>query len=59
MSTGKESEGQVHMRRAVVTRRVVPLAVGSRYCLSVADSSHSRSQELLDKASNEGIPCSK
>ena len=59
VSTGVESESMVRKRRAVVTRRIVPLTGGPQHCLPAADSSKSRSRQLLEKAFDEGIPCSK
>ena len=59
VSTGVESESVVRRRRAVVTRRLVPLAGGPQHCLPAADSSESRSPQLLEKAFDEGIPCFK
>ena len=59
VSTGVESESVVRRRRAVVTRRLVPLAGGPQHCLPAANSSESRSRELLEKAFDEGIPCFK
>ena len=56
VSTGVESESVVRRRRAVVTRRLVPLAGGPQHCLPAADSSPSRSRQLLEKAFDEGIP---
>ena len=56
VSTGLESESVVRRRRAVVTRRLVPLAGGPQHCLPVADSSQNRSRQLLEKAFDEGIP---
>ena len=56
VSTGLESEGVVHRRRAVVTRQLVPLAGGPQHCLPVANSSQDRSRQLLEKAFDEGIP---
>ena len=59
VSTGVESKSVVRKRRAVVTRRLVPLAGGPQHCLPAADSSKSRSRQLLEKAFDEGIPCFK
>ena len=59
VSTGVESESVVRRRWAVVTRQLVPLAGGPQHCLPVADSSQSRSRQLLEKAFDEGIPCFK
>ena len=59
VSTGVESESLVRRRRAVVTRRLVPLAVGAQHCLPTADSSQTRSRQLLEKAYDEGILCFK
>ena len=59
VSTGVESESVVRRRRAVVTRRLVPLAGGLKHCLPAADSSQSRSRQQLEKAFDEGILCSK
>ena len=59
VSTGVESESVVRRRRAVVTRRLIPLPWRPQHCLPAADSSASRSRELLAKAFDEGIPCSK
>ena len=59
VSTGKESESVVRRRRAVVTRRLVPLAGGPQHCLPAANSSESRSRQLLERAFDEGIPCFK
>ena len=59
VSTGVESESVVRRRRAVVTRRLVPLAGGPQHCLHSADASKNRSHQLLEKAFDEGIPCSK
>ena len=55
VSTGVESEIVVRWRRAVVTRRLVPLAGGPQHCLPAAESSESRSRQLLEKAFDEGI----
>ena len=41
--TGVESESVVRRRRAVITRRLLPLAGGAQHCLPAADSSQSRS----------------
>ena len=59
VSTGVESESMVRKRRAVATRRLVLLAGGPQHCLPAADSSESRSRQVLEKAFDEGIPCSK
>ena len=59
VSTGVESESVVHRRLAVVTRRLVPLAGGPQHCVPAANSSKSRSRQLLEKAFDEGIPCFK
>ena len=59
VSTGMESESVVRRRRAVVTRRLVPLAGGPQHCLPAADSSKSRSRQLLEEAFHEGRPCFK
>ena len=59
VSTGVESENVVRRRRAVVTRRLVPLAGGPQHCLPAAGSSKSRSRQLLEKACDEGILCFK
>ena len=53
VSTGVESESVVRRRR------LVPLAGGPQHCLPAADSSESRSRQLLEKAFDEGIPCFK
>ena len=57
VSTGVESESVVRKRRAVVTRRLIPLAGMPQYCLPAANSSQTRSQ-LLEKAFDGGIFCS-
>ena len=57
VSTGVESENVVRRRRAVVTRRLVPLAGGPQHCLPAADSSKSRSRQLPERAFDEGILC--
>ena len=59
VSTGVDSESVVRRRRAVVTRRLVPLAGGPQPCLPAAESSESRSRQLLEKAFDEGILCFK
>ena len=59
VSTGVESESVVRRRRAVVTRRLVPLAGGPQHCLPAADSSENRSRQLLEKSFDEGITCFK
>ena len=59
VSTGVESESVVRRRRAVVTRRLVPLGGGPQHCLPAANSSESWSRQLLEKAFDEGIPCFK
>ena len=59
VSTGVESESVVRRRRALVIRRLVPLAGGPQHCLRAADSSKSRSRQLLEKAFDEGMPCFK
>ena len=59
VSTCVESKSVVRRRRAVVTRRLVPLAGGPQHCLPAVDSSKSRSRHLLEKAFDEGIPCFK
>ena len=59
VSTGVERESVVRRRRAVVNRRLVPLARGPQHCLPAADSSKSRSRQLLEKAFDDGIPCFK
>ena len=50
VSTGVESESVVRRRRAVVTRRLIPLAGGPQHCLLAADSRQSRRRQLLEKA---------
>ena len=55
VSTGVESESVVRRRRAVVTRRLVPLVGGPQHCLPAADSSESRSLQLLEKAFDDSI----
>ena len=57
--TGVESESVVRKRRAVVTRRLLPLAWGPQQCLPAADSSQTRSLQLLEKAFDEIILCFK
>ena len=59
VSTGEESESVVRRRRAVVTKKLVLLAGGPQHCLLAADSSQTRSRQLLEKAFDEGIFCSK
>ena len=59
VSTGVENESMMRRRRAVVTRRLVPLAGGPQHCLPAAGSSQSNSRQLLEKAFDEGIPCFK
>ena len=59
VSIGVESESLVRRRRAVVTRRLVPLAGGPQHCPPAAYSSKSRSRQLLEKAIDQGIPCFK
>ena len=59
VSTGVQGESVVRRRRAVVTRRLVPLAGGPQHCLPVADSSKNRSRQLLEKAFDEVITCFK
>ena len=59
VSTGVESESVVRGRRAVITRRLVPLAGGHQHCLPAADSSKNRSHQLLEKAFEEGTTCFK
>ena len=59
VSTGVGSESVVRRRRAVVTKRLVPLAGGPQHCLPAADSSEIRSRQLLEKAFDEGTPCLK
>ena len=59
VSTGVEIESLVRRRRAVVTRRLVPLAGGPQHCPPAADSSENRSRQLLEKAFDEGIHCFK
>ena len=59
VSTGVESESVVRRRRAVATRRLVLLAGGPQHCLPAANSSESRSRQLLEKAFDEGVPCFK
>ena len=59
VSTGVESESVVRRRRAVVTRRLVPLTGGPQHCLPAADSSQSSSQQLLEKVFDEGMLCFK
>ena len=59
VSTGVESESVMRRRRAVVTRRVVPLAGGPQHCLPAANSSKIRSRQLLEKAFDEGSLCFK
>ena len=49
-----ESGSVVLRRRAVVTRRLVSLAERPHPSLLAADSSQSRSGQLLDKAFDEG-----
>ena len=55
VSTGVQSESMVRRRRAVVTRRLVPLAGGPQHCLPAAVLSGNRSRQLLEKAFDEGI----
>ena len=59
LSTGVESESVVRRRRAVVTRRLVPLAGEPKNCLPAADSSENRTRQLLEKTFDEGITCLK
>ena len=59
VSTGVESESVVRRRRAVVTRRLVPLAGGPQHCLPAANSSQTRSRQLLEKGFDYGIFCFK
>ena len=59
VSTGVESDSVVRRRRAVVNRKLVPLAGGTQHCLPVANSSQIRSCQLLETAFDEGILCSK
>ena len=59
VSNGVESEIVVRRRRAVVTRQLVGLAGGTQHCLLAVDLSQNRSRELLEKAFDEGILCSK
>ena len=59
VSTSVESESVVRTRRAVVTRRLVPLAGGLKHCLPAADSSQRGSRQRLEKSFDEGIPCFK
>ena len=59
VSTGVESESVVRRRRAVVTVRLIPLAAGPHFCLPAADSSQTRSRQLLEKAFDQGIFCAK
>ena len=54
-STGVDSESVVCKRRAVVTRRLVPLAGGTQYYLPTADSSHNRNRQLLEKIFDDSI----
>ena len=57
VSAGVESDCVLRRRRAVVTRRLVPLAGVTQHCLPAADSSQTRSRQLLEKAFDEGILC--
>ena len=57
--TGVESESVVRRRRAVVTRKLVPLVGRPQHCLPTADSSQIRSCQLLEKAFDEGTLCFK
>ena len=59
VSTGVESESVVRRRRAVITRKLVPLAGGPQHCLPAADSSQTRSRQLLERAFDESILCFK
>ena len=64
MSTGVESESVVRRRRAVVTRRLVPLAGGPSIVFLRPTRARqllvlSNSQQLLEKAFDEGILCYK
>ena len=59
VSNGVESESVVRRRRAVVTRKLIPLVGGSQHCFPSADSSQTRSRQLLEKAFDEGIFCFK
>ena len=58
-STGVEGENVVRRRRAVVTRRLVTLTGGPQHCHLAANSSQTRSRQLLEKAFDEGILCFK
>ena len=51
--TEAETRSQCRRRRAVVTRRLVPLAGGAS--VPFAGSSHERSRELLEEASDVGM----
>ena len=51
--TEAETRNQCRRRRAVVTRRLVPLAGGSS--VPFAGSSHERSRELLEEAFDVGM----
>ena len=51
--TEAETRSQCRRRRAVVTRRLVPLAGGSS--VPLGGSSHERSRELLEEAFDVGM----
>ena len=51
--TEAETRSQCRRRRAVVTRRLVPLAGGASVLFT--GSSHNRSRELLDEAFDVGM----
>ena len=53
MPTEVETRSQRGRRRAVVTRRLVPLAGGSSMLFAV--SSHERSREMLEEAFDVGM----
>ena len=55
VSSGVESGSVVRRRRAVVTRRQVPLVGGAQHCLPASDLSQTRSRQQLERAFDEGI----
>ena len=57
VSTGVETDGQLRGRHIVVTRSLVPLAVGSQHDVPEAVHSRGWSREVLEQAFDDGNIC--
>ena len=57
ISTEAETRSQIRRRRAIVTRRLMPLCHSALF--SVASGSHERSREVLEEAFVNGVYCVK